>query len=692
MSQFDDKIKIGIDMSLGKKSITLPKNWNKITESIYNNEANYAILTGKLNNIIVIDLDNKDPEFIGFKWFIENFDKIENINTLVTKTLNNGYHIYFKYNHNVKNKLNMNNLNIDILTDNKCCYQGVNYPIVNNSIIRELTENELKLITTTITQIKKELVVENKDKQIIPYKKGNKFFKLPDSTSWEIEKLDNGIKFTPDCNKCLVNECKVHSTTKHSSLFINKDKSVIKNCFSCGSDTLNKSDSKLIINVFLNIQDQETTIYKQLIKELLNISFKNNYKREIDTGIVYKQVKPYAYIKYKDPKNYLNEIFIDDQDFISNVNNMDNLIKFMKQYNHTEFGFIEYNKDYIGFNNGVLNVITCEFIENVLDNDIIVNKYFDTDFNYSMDTPLFDKILQYQFDESVCHFIYMCIGRLFGIRDNYGFMLYLLGEPGCGKSIFIDIICECFNNIGSIGNSFEEKFGLSFLYDKEIIVCDDLPKNISKIFPQQTFQTCITGGKIPIAVKGGDGFTINWTTPMLWAGNWFPDYFDKGQISRRMLVANFEKIVKNPEPTLKQRIINTELPALIYKSLMYYKETLVSNDNKDIWKICPEYFLDQQTDMKMERNPLYKYLTENTCYEKDHMLSIEEIKNAFSTWLGKKVSKLDNGTFLQVNQEYTIDQLIICKNCKKDHKKGCCENYNRLDRSSKKIIININFI
>ena len=29
--------------------------------------------------------------------------------------------------------------------------------------------------------------------------------------------------------------------------------------------------------------------------------------------------------------------------------------------------------------------------------------------------------------------------------------------------------------------------------DCDIVVCDDLPKNISKIFPQQTFQTCIGG-------------------------------------------------------------------------------------------------------------------------------------------------------------------------------------------------------
>jgi hypothetical protein len=103
------------------------------------------------------------------------------------------------------------------------------------------------------------------------------------------------------------------------------------------------------------------------------------------------------------------------------------------------------------------------------------------------------------------------------------------------------------------------------------------------VFPQQTFQTCITGGKVSIAVKGGEGFTVDWNIPMLWAGNFWISYIDKGQISRRVLVANFEKNVNNPDPTLKSRIIKTELPAFIYKCLLNYKKLIDLDSNKDIW-------------------------------------------------------------------------------------------------------------
>jgi phage/plasmid-associated DNA primase len=433
---------------------------------------------------------------------------------------------------------------------------------------------------------------------------------------------------------------------------------------------------------------EENSVFQTLTEDLLEITKSGNYKRD-KQGIVYKQVKPYAYIRYKEPLDFLNEIFLDDKTFMSHVNNMDNMVKFMKQTNNSNFPFIEYDKDYLGFSNGVLNKVTCEFTEIA---NVTVKKYFDQEFNYTTDTPLMDSILDYQFNPETRDFIYACLGRLFGIRDTLGFMLYLLGEPGCGKSLIIDIMCECFDNIGAIGSTFEEKFGLSFLYNKDVVVCDDLPKNISKLFPQQTFQTIITCGKIPVSVKGGDGFTIDWNVPLLWAGNWFPDYIDKGQISRRMLVANFEKHVSRPDPTLKQRIVATELPAIIYKSLLAYKKLLDNIGKRDIWGICPEYFSDQQQDQKMETNPLFRFLLEKTFYKEGNRMLMSDIKEQFSAYIGKPIRKMDNGTFAQANTEYIVEKSMICKHCTKKAEKGCCESYCHNDRLCRVTVFNIELV
>ena len=531
---FTNMIKIGVVFP--KSNVKLPKNWTKLTESVYNDEVNFAVLTGKINDIIVIDLDKKEEEFMALKWVEENLGSLDDINTLITKTVNQGYHLFFRYTTKLKNVINAGGKNIDILSDKKCCYQGVGYDIVSNKEIRELTDSEIKKVLQLVKKknVNVNVKVKVKDEDFHDdvlmnnksYEKANKILNLPIDTNWTIIKNDNGHKAVPKCLECLINPCKKHSQEEHSSLFINNDYSVIKSCFSCGSIVMDKRNSKKINNVFnIILNTQENTVYQELVNEFLIECKLHNYKREKHTGIVYKQVKSYAYVKYMEPMDFLNSILSDDPAFHSNVNNMDNLIKYMKQYDHVDCPFLEYDKHYLGFSNGVFNTVTCEFTD-IPPHNLVVRKYFDKEFTYSKDTPLMDSVLDYQFDSNVRDFIYACLGRMFEIRDNYGFMLYLLGEAGCGKSLIIDVLSECFNNIGCINESYEIKYGLASLYDKDIIVCDDLPKNISAIFPQQTFQSCITGGKVSTAVKNKEAITMDWKVPMLWAGNYYADQDD----------------------------------------------------------------------------------------------------------------------------------------------------------------------
>jgi hypothetical protein len=63
-----------------------PRNWQKMTKSSYKDEKHFAILTGKINDIIVIDLDFKEKEFVGLQWFEDIFGAIDTQDTLVTKT------------------------------------------------------------------------------------------------------------------------------------------------------------------------------------------------------------------------------------------------------------------------------------------------------------------------------------------------------------------------------------------------------------------------------------------------------------------------------------------------------------------------------------------------------------------------------------------------------------------------------
>jgi len=67
---------------------------------------------------------------------------------------------------------------------------------------------------------------------------------------------------------------------------------------------------------------------------------------------------------------------------------------------------------------------------------------------------------------------------------------------------------------------------------------------------------------------------------------------------------------------------------------------------------------------------IYKFLLENTVYTQNNVVTLEEIRINFNNWIGKNVKSLDNGTFSQVNQEYIIEYIKICKHCKNEGKKG----------------------
>ena len=148
LKTINPKVYFGVNVKIknNKKVLTPPNNWVNLSKPLYNNESNIGILCGEVNDFFVIDLDNKDEDFSGLKWFESTFGNLNSLNTLITKTINNGYHIYFKYNSLIKNKNNFKGLHIDILSDKKFVLEGKNYSILYNKPIRSLNDYELFIL------------------------------------------------------------------------------------------------------------------------------------------------------------------------------------------------------------------------------------------------------------------------------------------------------------------------------------------------------------------------------------------------------------------------------------------------------------------------------------------------------------------------------------------------------------------
>lgn len=151
-----------------KVSINDPEHWIDFKDK----NGNYGVLCGNVvipksecknkgktlthnNGVIVVDIDFLKPgkgwsDKLGEHPFIKKFgmDYIDRFNTFTVRTQSGGYHIYFKYSGH-KSAINLNNLDIDILSDGKYAVgpgsstDGNTYDVYKNVEIQPMPD-ELK--------------------------------------------------------------------------------------------------------------------------------------------------------------------------------------------------------------------------------------------------------------------------------------------------------------------------------------------------------------------------------------------------------------------------------------------------------------------------------------------------------------------------------------------------------------------
>jgi hypothetical protein len=151
------------------KDCSWKKKENWITNDIYLDKFNYGILCGKVNNLIVVDLDlektKKDDRFVpsGFDKIKEYIDEFGNFDTFTVKTPSGGLHYYFIYEsknkatniliNQIPNASEFYNSGIDVRTEKKSGgvggyvvgfgseINGNKYTVINDKPIIEMPEN-----------------------------------------------------------------------------------------------------------------------------------------------------------------------------------------------------------------------------------------------------------------------------------------------------------------------------------------------------------------------------------------------------------------------------------------------------------------------------------------------------------------------------------------------------------------------
>jgi phage/plasmid-associated DNA primase len=299
---------------------------------------------------------------------------------------------------------------------------------------------------------------------------------------------------------------------------------------------------------------------------------------------------------------------------------------------------------YINFINGCLNLDSEEwcFYEEMKETPY-TNHYFETvvtedDLRGLTPTPLWDQLIDIQMSQEIKSILEGMIGRLFypvskdnGGKDDYQVMPYCVGAKNTGKSTVVAIVADLFppDDVGCISQNFEGTFGLSMLHTKRLIVCTDVPAKLSEKLASSDLQSMITGEKLSVAKKNKDAITTkNWAVPLFMAANFMLKYDDEyGAIGRRVAAFQFRTRVPDRDTTLKHRLLATEAVPLLLRFLLRYKDLREMVGNGDFWKKVPASFVDVNTVVKTNGNPLAEFLD----YGSSRHL-VERVEGAFTAY------------------------------------------------------------
>ncbi|GMF35748.1 unnamed protein product [Phytophthora lilii] len=419
-----------------------------------------------------------------------------------------------------------------------------------------------------------------------------------------------------------------------------------------------------------------------ILKEKLIDFVKDKYKREFQSGAIYENMLPYYYVrKYDDPATFLNVVFATEPLFhMCKSQDHQQLLYFIKNIINPNFEFIKLDYNYIGFKNGIYDlsnatfILTADIVENIQ-----VRTYIDSEFEIDNDyAPLLDQYLKFQFDDETIEFIYFMIGRLMTkLNDKFDFM------------------------VGILSNSHQEQFGLSEYAKKQILCCDDM-NNLAKTLPKADFLSMGTRGSVQCPVKGKGSIPVHdWDIPTIINSNKLPNYKDEsGEVVRRFMVANFEKIIpeESRNTNLENEIKTQEFGVFLHRCRSTYLKFCSKYKNKGVETFCPVSFIDNRNLLRMATNNTYQFISEKCKYEEGASITVPQLNKAMKAYIREKYEMkqipkdtINISNIMLVDNRYVENKLNICKSCRREHKKGCCDKYDRLNRSKSHVIQNITF-
>lgn len=249
-------------------------------------------------------------------------------------------------------------------------------------------------------------------------------------------------------------------------------------------------------------------------------------------------------------------------------------------------------------------------------------KYHDYDFIENRIDAL-DQITEAQFEPDIKKWLYFALGRCLHpvsgdlCIDNFQFCLYLYGLARTGKSTILEnLLTRFFDNedIFPIANEIESVFGLMGSLNEDgsskfLGIGGEIGKDFR--LPKTDFQQMASGNVVTIRGKNLSPVSLQWSAPIVLAGNYVPSYNDnQGEFSRRLLIFYLRNAITEVDNTLNTRL-REQVPAiLVHVNRVFLEVVNVCQLTRqhDLEKHLPDYFRDMRTDIIDDEKTLSRFL------------------------------------------------------------------------------------
>jgi hypothetical protein len=658
-----------------KKYSGFPKDWQNLTQSkLDKNKNGEAILTGKVNNIIVIDFDKEE----GMYYFNKYKKLFED--TFIEDSTNGYKHVYFIYDDALKSGISKLSNKIDILSNGKCCVSGEKN---NDNQIQKINthfkhlllngeDNDLDSNISTQSETESGISTHSNQSDI----NFDNYEELCEMLDLLPESFYNDYKSWIDCGMIINNitHSQGFKIWEHFSKVKNYKK-FIKNSEYQMISTWNKFEVKeyygmdVFFNYIINTGNDE------LIKKLNHFKVKYNYIIDKNPDNINYFIEDDFY--FRDLEEYLvSTTFKSYNDILIYLR--DNLHRVFAQVNNNLI--VEKTNEDILYNLKPFEKAGLKLIRitHIQDNktkkttlyDIILNnkKLFylynntktDFDFTYS-DKKCFYMSREFKatelenYDISVLEEILSFIKEVFckndeviydyfmkwlaftvkypNMKSGKGILLY--SEPRCGKGTIIEFLCEYiygdYNTIPNIGlkglldkNNFQ-------LLGKKFVAVNEL-STVKEEFKSKfdTLKTLITEKKQPFKKLYCDTGIADFLTEFVFMTNHKYSFSVEEGDGRYLMLDCSNKYKDNNEYFSKFRSNNfnknvgdhfyTYLLRLLTKPDDFYMMKLPDTQyKKDLKNISKHSIIDYIEFLLGENNEFYKNKENNTSWTSEEL-------------------------------------------------------------------------